>query len=61
MRLSEPDPDDNADIGTDDPERVGTYSGDAYRLTDDEREQLQLDAEAEQDRKDLGREARRLP
>jgi hypothetical protein len=34
---------------------------DTYRLTDDEREQLQLDRDAEQDAEDLDREARRLP
>lgn len=44
----------NDDIGTDDGPEM-------HRLTDDEREQLELDAEAEQDAEDLDREARRLP
>jgi hypothetical protein len=54
MRLSDPDPDDNADIGTDD-------GPETYLLTDDEREQLEIERDGQQDAEDLDREARRRP
>ncbi len=37
------------------------YTGDEYRLTDAEQEQLQLDRDGEQDQQDLDRERRRAP